>query len=75
MTRHTRHITTALLALCLLVRGRRWKWGVALVLSVACLLAVKTAVAAMTPRLAAVAAMTGPVRRIREMSVVETIGM
>ena len=33
--------TYALLALCLLVRGRRWKWGAALVLSAACLLAVK----------------------------------
>ena len=35
--------TYALLALCLLVRGRRWKWGAALVLSAACLLAVKAA--------------------------------
>ncbi len=33
--------TYALLALCLLVKGRRWKWGAALVLSAACLLAVK----------------------------------
>lgn len=35
--------TYVLLGLCLLVRGRRWKWGVALALSAACLLAVKTA--------------------------------
>lgn len=33
--------TYALLALCLLVKGRRWKWGAALVLSAACLFAVK----------------------------------
>jgi hypothetical protein len=32
-------------------------------------------VSSATVELAAVAAMTGPVRRIREMSVVETIGM
>ena len=33
--------TYVLLGLCLLVKERRWKWGVALVLSAACLLAVK----------------------------------
>jgi len=33
--------TYALLVLCLLVKGRRWKWGAALVLSAICLLAVK----------------------------------
>lgn len=33
--------TYVLLALCLLVKGRWWKWGAALVLSAVCLLAVK----------------------------------
>ncbi len=33
--------TYILLGLCLLVKGRRWKWGGALVLSAVCLLAVK----------------------------------
>ena len=33
--------TYALLGLCLLVKGRRWKWGAALVISAVCLLAVK----------------------------------
>lgn len=33
--------TYGLLGLCLLIRGRRWKWGVVLVLSLACLLVVK----------------------------------
>lgn len=33
--------TYALLGFCLLVRGRRWKWGAALALSLACLLVVK----------------------------------
>lgn len=33
--------TYVLLGLCLLVRGRRWKWGAALAVSLACLLAVK----------------------------------
>lgn len=33
--------TYALLGLCLLVKGRRWKWGAVLVLSAVCLLAVK----------------------------------
>ena len=33
--------TYALLGACLLVKGRRWKWGVVLVMSLACLLAVK----------------------------------
>lgn len=33
--------TYVLLALCLLIRGRRWKWALALGLSAACLFAVK----------------------------------
>lgn len=33
--------TYALLGLCLLVRGKRWKWGAALAASLLCLLAVK----------------------------------
>ncbi len=33
--------TYVLLGLCLLVKGRRWKWGVALALSAVCLLSVK----------------------------------
>ena len=34
--------TYVLLGLCLLIKGKQWKWGVALALSVVCLLAVKT---------------------------------
>lgn len=35
--------TYALLGICLLLRGKRWKWGAAIALSAVCLLAVKDA--------------------------------